>query len=221
MQVGIVGGTGPAGRALAARLAAGGAEVLLGSRSAERGEEVAAEVRGKWPDRSLALTGGANEAAAACEIVVLATPFEAASETALDLADALAGRVVVSMVNALVRVGGELQALVPARGSVAAMLQAVLPRSFVTAAFQHLPARHLAAIDRVLTADVLVCADTPEAAAATAALVEVMPGLRAVHAGSLAAAGPVEALTAVLVNVNVRYRSHVAVQLSGLREQGA
>ncbi|MCU1495288.1 MAG: oxidoreductase coenzyme F420-dependent [Acidimicrobiaceae bacterium] len=221
MQIGVVGGTGPAGRALASRLAAGGAEVLLGSRSAERGEEIAAELRHKWPDRKLELVGVANETAASAGVVVLATPFEAAAETVLDLAEALSGKVVISMVNALVRVGGELQALLPARGSVAAMLQAALPESAVTAAFQHLPARALAAIDRELRADVLVCADTPDGLAATVAVVEVMPGLRAVHAGSLASAGAVEALAAVLVNVNVSYRSHVAVQLTGLRERGA
>ncbi len=219
--VGMIGGTGPAGRALAARLAASGAEVLLGSRSAARGEEVAAEVRGRWPDRSLTLSGASNDEAARAGIVVLATPFDAAAETVAALADALAGRVVVSMVNALSRVGGELHALVPALGSVAATVQSVLPRSEVTAAFQHLPAKHLAARDRELRADVLVCASTARAADATGALVESVPGLRAVHAGSLASAGPVEALTAVLVNVNIRYRSHVAVRLEGLRAEGA
>lgn len=148
-------------------------------------------------------------------------PFEAAAETVTALSGALEGRVVVSMINALTRVGGELQALVPARGSVAAMLQSILPASTVTAAFQHLPARHLGAIDKELRADVLVCADNAAGAEATAALVESMPGLRAVQAGSLASAAPVEAMTAVLVNVNLRCRSHVAIQLSGLREPGA
>lgn len=221
MRVGVLGGTGPAGRALAARLAAGGAEVVLGSRSAQRGEEIAEQLRAKWPDRALRLTGASNEDASGCDIVVLATPFEAAVETVVELADALAGRVVVSMVNAILRADGELQALLPARGSVAATLQSVLPRSTVTAAFQHLPARHLGALDRELRADVLVCADTDVAAAATVDLVETMPGLRGVHAGSLASAGPVEAMTAVLVNVNIRYRSHVAITLSGLREKDA
>jgi len=221
MDVGIIGGTGPAGRALAARLAASGARVMLGSRDAARADAIAAEVRAAWPGHELALSGVGNDAAARREIVVLATPYEAAAETVLDLEDALSGRVVVSMVNAIARVGKELQAVIPARGSVAATLQAAIPRSSVTAAFQHLPARDLAAIDRALDADVLVCADSESAASATAVLVEAIPGLRAVHAGSLASAGPVEALTAVLVNVNIRYRSHVALKLTGLRETGA
>jgi NADPH-dependent F420 reductase len=221
MRVGIVGGTGPAGKALAVRLAASGADVLLGSRSAERGEDVASEVRAAWPAHSLALRGVANAEAAASDIVVLATPFEGCLEAVLELAEPLAGRVVVSMINAIARVGKELQALVPARGSVAATLQSVLPRSSVTAAFQHLPAKHLANLDRELRADVFVCADTAEGAEATAALVDSMSGLRAVHCGSLASAGAVEAMTAVLVNVNIRYKSHVAIELTGLRMPGA
>jgi NADPH-dependent F420 reductase len=182
---------------------------------------VAASVRDRWPDHKLNLTGASNEDAARAEIVVLATPWEGAVEIALSLADALEGRVVVSMINAISKAGRELQALVPARGSVAATLQSVLPRSSVTAAFQHLPAKHLGAIDHELVADVLICADTREGADATSQLVETMPGLRAVRCGSLASAGAVEAFTAVLINVNIAYKSHVAVQLGGLRSPGA
>jgi len=219
MTVGILGGTGPAGRALGTRLGANGVEVVLGSRSAERGEEIAAEVVGAWPDRGLPVTGGANDLAAACDIVVLATPWDAAVPTVAELVGPLEGKVVVSMVNALARIGSEFQALVPVRGSMAATVQAVLPSSSVTAAFQHLPARELGDLDVELEADVLICADDPAAAEATAALVGSMRGLRAVQAGSLASANAVEAFTAVLLNVNIRYRSHVSVRLEGLRDE--
>ena len=219
MLVGILGGTGPAGRALGTRLAANGGEVVLGSRSLERGEEIAADVRAQWPDQILLVRGGTNEDAAACDVVVLATPWDGAVATVLELAGALEGKLAVSMVNALTRVGREFQALVPVRGSIAATVQAALPNSTVTAAFQHLPARELGAIDGPLEADVLICADTPAGANATAALVEAMPGLRAVQAGSLASANAVEALTAVLLNVNIKYKSHVALRLEGLSPQ--
>jgi len=216
MRVGILGGTGPAGRALGTRLAANGVEVVLGSRSAERGEEIAAEVRGEWPDLALLLLGGSNLDAASCDIVVLATPWDGAVATALELASALEGKVLVSMVNALTRIGREFQALVPVRGSIAATVQAVLPATEVTAAFQHLPARELGAIDQELVSDVLICADTTAAAQRTVELVETMPGLRGVQAGSLASANAIEALTAVLLNVNIKYKSHVALRLEGL-----
>src|SRR5665213_731929 len=171
MRVGILGGTGPAGRALGTRLAANGVDVVLGSRSLERGEEIAAEVRAEWPNQTLTIRGGANEDAAACDVVVLATPWDGAVATVIELAAALEGKVVVSMVNALTRVGREFQALVPVRGSIAATVQAALPETIVTAAFQHLPARELGAIDSDLVADVLICADTADGANKTAELV--------------------------------------------------
>jgi NADPH-dependent F420 reductase len=118
--------------------------------------------------------------------------------------------------NALVRQGRELHALTPPRGSIAASVQAALPEARVAAAFQHLPAASLAALDRRVEADVLVCADDPAAAADAAALVERIDGLRAVHAGRLASAAAIEAFTAVLVTVNIRYKAHTTLRLGGL-----
>jgi NADPH-dependent F420 reductase len=217
MNVGIIGGTGSAGRALGARLAAAGHKVLIGSRSAERAGDVASEVAAAWSDLTLDLVGVENLEAAGADIVVLATPWEGAVATTLEVREALAGRTLVSMVNALTRMGREFQALVPVRGSIAATIQAALPDVHVTAAFQHLPARELGDLSRELVADVLICADDPTAAAATEALVGSMSGLRPVVCGSLASANAVEALTAVLLNVNIRYKSHVALHLEGLQ----
>ncbi|HWD24907.1 MAG TPA: NADPH-dependent F420 reductase [Acidimicrobiales bacterium] len=217
MRVGIVGGTGAAGGALASRLAAGGCEVMIGSRALDRAADSALALRSAWPEMSLAIEGSTNEDACECDVVVLATPWEGAVATALDLADRLEGRTLVSMVNALGRMGAEFQALVPARGSIAATVQAVIPKVRVTAAFQHLPARELGDLSTTLECDVLVCADDPVGAEETIALVNTMHGLRAVHCGSLASANAVEALTAVLLNVNIRHKSHVSLRLAGLK----
>ena len=214
--VGILGGSGPAGRGLGLRLAAAGWEVVLGSRSAERGEEAVREALESAGGRSLGLRGGTNEAAAAQPIVVVATPFDGAAATVRALREPLEGKVVVSMVNAITRVAGEFQALLPVRGSMAATLQGVLPGSRVSAAFHHLPASSLSALDEELDSDVLVCADDPSAAEATVAMADAIPGLRGIRAGTLASATAVEGLTAVLLNVNVRYKAHVALRLAGL-----
>jgi len=216
VKVGIIGGTGPAGRALAVRLAASGATVVLGSRDAHRAAEVAAELRSRWPGHDLAIEGATNEDAADGEITVLATVTDAAVPTALALAGRLAGRVMVSMANGMSRVGKEFQPTLPARGSIAATLQAALPEVKVTAAFHHLPAGRFAEIDRAIISDVLVCADDEGAGEATIGLVESIPGLRGVRAGSLASATAIEALTAVLVNVNMRYRAHTTLRIVGL-----
>jgi NADPH-dependent F420 reductase len=216
VRVGILGGTGPLGRGLAVRLAASGAEVVVGSRLAERAEAVVADVVAAWPGRNLSIAGAGNEAAAAAETVVLATPWDAAVPTARSLAGALEGKVVVSVANALVRQGREMHALVLPRGSVAAAVQAVLPGSEVTAAGHHLPADRLADLDDDLRADVLVCGDSEAARDATAALYGTVTGLRPLIAGSLASASAVEAFTAVLITMNMRYKAHSTLQIAGI-----
>ncbi len=216
MDVGIVGGTGPAGRALGARLASVGFEVVIGSRSAERAQEIVDEIHKKWPDRDLALVPAANAVAASAPLVVLATPWDAAADTAASLRAELVGKVVVSMGNALAKVDGELRAVVPPGGSVAAGVQAALPESLVSAAFHHLPARALGDLDRPATGDVLICSDHPEATRATAELVRRLADLRPFDAGSLAAAGPVEAFTAVLLGLNARYKGRATIHLTGI-----
>ena len=218
MRIGILGGTGPAGRGLAVRLAAAGDEIVLGSRDAERATGVAVGLVEAWPDHVLAITGASNEECAAAEVVVMATPWDGAVATVKPLADALAGKVVVSMANALVKEGREFLALVPPRGSVAATLQAVLPRSMVSASFHHLPASEMEKLTAPMAADVLVCSDHPEASEATVALVDHIEGLRGIDAGSLSQAAAIEAFTAVLITVNIRHRVHAAVQLAGFTE---
>jgi NADPH-dependent F420 reductase len=216
VRVGVLGGTGPAGRALAARLADSGCTVVIGSRSADRAAEIRDGVLARWPGRDLPLEAADNSGAAGADLVVVATPWEAAAETAASLATELEGKVVVSMANALTRGEGGFSALVPGRGSVAAGVQAAVPGSLVSAAFHHLPAKTLGDLDTRLDADVLVCADAPEATAATSELIERIPGLRALDAGGLHSAMPVESLTAVLLQLNVRYKAKAGVRFTGI-----
>lgn len=201
---------------LAVRLAAAGAEVTVGSRTATRAKEHVDEALDRWSGRDLRIEGDDNAEAARGEIVVLATPWDAAVATARNLVEPLRGKVVVSMANALLRVGDEFQPLVPARGSVAESLQAGLPDSYVGAAFHHLPARLLANLDQEMDCDVLVCGDRPEALEQTERLVAQVPGLRPVVAGTLSMAGAIEAFTGVLLNVNVRHKARSAIKLTGL-----
>jgi NADPH-dependent F420 reductase len=196
-------------------LAAAGEDVIIGSRDPARAEEIATGLLATWSDHTLSIGGASNEETAACDLVVVATPWDSAVPTVKPLARALAGKVVVSMANALVKEGREFLALLPPRGSVAASIQAALPDSLVSASFHHLPASEMEKLTTPITADVLVCADHPEASSATAALVETIDGLRAVEAGSLSQAAPIEAFTAVLISVNIRHKVHAALQLTG------
>ncbi len=214
--MGIIGGTGPAGRGLAVRLAAAGVQVTLGSRDAERAGAVAEEVQAQWPTVVLDIRGADNAGAAEAEIVVLATPWDSAIATLKPLREALAGKVVISMANALIREGREMLALIPPRGSVAAAVQATLPESQVAAAFHHLPASEMENLDSGLQADVLVCSDHPQATAATESLIDEMDGLRPLNAGSLSQAAAIEAFTAVCITLNMRHKAHSTLRLAGI-----
>jgi len=216
MRIGIIGGTGPAGRGLAIRSAVGGHSVRLGSREAARAEEVAADLRGRLADRELDLVGTTNEDAAGSDLVVIATPWEGAVATVRSLAPALEGRVVVSMVNALTKEGREMLPLYPPRGSMAGQIAAALPGSDVAASFHHLPAADMEKLDSGLIADVLVCGDSDRARGATIELIDSIEGLRGIDAGSLAQASPIEAFTAVCITMNIRHKAHSTLRIAGL-----
>lgn len=219
VHIGVLGATGPAGSALGVRLCDLGHEVTLGSRDPARAEAVRAELVAQWPDHDLSgLRGADNSGAAACEVVVVATPWDGAAPTVRALADDLDGKVVICMANALTRVGKEFQPLIPPRGSVAADVAAAIPGARVVAAFHHVPARELGDLDGTVDCDVLVCSDDPDAADLVIELARSIPGMRAVNAGRLTAAGSIEALTAVLIGMNVRYKAHLSIRLSGLPE---
>jgi NADPH-dependent F420 reductase len=216
VTVGIVGGTGPAGRSLGARLASAGVDVVLGSRSAERAAEVRDEVVARWPGRGLVVGAGDNTDAAAADLVVVATPWASAAATAGELAVLLEGKVVISMANAIAKVGDELQPVIPPRGSVAAGVQAALPDSRVVAALHHVPARELGDLDQPVTGDVLVCSDHPDATSVVLDVLGRIEGMRVLDAGGLSSAAAIEAFTAVLLSLNRRYRTRVGVRFTGL-----
>jgi NADPH-dependent F420 reductase len=217
MRIGILGGTGPAGTALGARLASVGYDVTLGSRSLTRATETCDSLIAEWPQLRTTLHGTENADAASAEVVVVATPWESAAPTAAEYAEQLAGKVVVSMANALVRVGKEFEPLIPPRGSVAAHVQVALPKSRVVAAFHHLPAKELGHLGSPIDSDVLICSDHPDATATVSEIVARIPGCRALDAGELSNAMAIEAFTAVLLQLNVRYKTRVAPKFTGIR----
>ena len=217
VRIGILGGTGPAGKALAARLASVGYEVVIGSRSKYRAMETVDQLLEKeWPDRHLPITAGDNRRAADTDAVVIATPWDGATQTAASVRDQLRGKVVMSMANALTRIGREFQPLVPPRGSVAASVQAAVPECMVSAAFHHVPAKELGDLNEPIESDVLICSDHRAAVDLTSEIVGKIPNMRPLNAGELAMATPIESFTAVLLQLNVHYKTRVAVKLTGI-----
>jgi NADPH-dependent F420 reductase len=213
--VGVLGGTGPAGRGVAIRLASAGYDVILGSRDAQRAEETASTLLARGEG---VIRGATNDVAADCEMVIVATPFESAVATVKELKSKLAGKIVISMVNALVREGKELIPLYPPRGSMAAQLAFALPDSTIVGAFHHLPASEMENLDSGLDADVVIFSDDAAARDRVATMVSEMPGLRAIVAGSMSLASAIEAFTAVCISINIRHKAHSYVKLAGLRD---
>ena len=213
--VAILGGTGPQGRGLARRFAAAGLAVVVGSRSAERAAETATVLADATGGE---VTGGSNaDAAAAGDIVVVAVPWDGHAELLIELAGALAGKVVVDCVNPL---GFDKQGAFPLaveEGSAAQQARALLPGSTVVAAFHHVSAVLLEDADVVeVDTDVLVLGDDREATDLVQALASVVPGMRGVYGGRLRNAHQVEALTANLISVNRRYKAHAGLRVTDL-----
>lgn len=211
--VGVLGGTGPAGRGVAIRLASAGYDIILGSRDETRAGVTASTLLARGDG---VIRGGTNEMAADCEVVVVATPWDSAVATVRALREPLKGKVVISMVNALVREGKELVPLYPPRGSMAAQLAFTLPESIVVGAFHHLPAHEMEDLDSGLDADVVIFSDSAAGRATVVEMVNDMPGLRGVEAGSMSLASATEAFTAVCITINIRHKVHSYVKLAGL-----
>jgi NADPH-dependent F420 reductase len=200
------------------QLAAIGIDVLVGSRSAERAAETVTALTEQWPERRLPLHPAGNDTAATADLVIAATPWDGLLTTVSALESQLAGKIVISMANALTRWGKDMVPLLPPTGSVTVAVARSLPRSRVVGAFHHLPSGPWADLDHPLEADVLVCSDERAATAEVVALINRLPGLRGIDCGSLSSALAVEALTPALLEVNRRYKTHVALRITGLPE---
>src|SRR5947209_14681794 len=183
MRIGILGATGPAGRGLAARLASVGHEVLFGSRAVDKARTAVDELEKEWGDRVAGrLIACDNAWACDAPVVILAVHAESAIPTVQEHADRLAGKIVVSMANNLVKHGNEFNAVLPPHGSVAAEIQALLWRSRVCPAVHLGPAAEFAALDREMETDVVVLGDEAEANVSLMDATRSIPNPRALSA---------------------------------------
>jgi NADPH-dependent F420 reductase len=216
MKIGVLGATGPAGGALAARLASVGYDVIAGSRDPARAEAAVAEKRQRWGDRVKTLQAGGNADAATAELVVVGTQWDAAVSTATAHADALAGKVVVDIANGVTKQGREFHPVLPDEGSLAMAMQAAVPQARVVAALQHIPAAALGDLDTAIDGDVIVCADDDVARRTVLDLITRIPDLRGFDGGSLANAVGIEAFAALLLTVNLRHHGKASLRLVGV-----
>lgn len=204
MKIAVVGGTGDFGLALARRLVEAGDDVVVGSRDADRAAAAAGGIGAR---------GAANEdAVAGADLVVLAVKADAALPTAAALADAIGSTPVLSVASELrfTKAG-----VFPTEesDSIAERTQALL-HAPVVAGLHSLAASTLA--DGKAEGDALVCGDDADAKELALALAANVVTGRALDAGPLASARALEGMTAVIVNLNRRYKGHAGVRIVGL-----
>jgi NADPH-dependent F420 reductase len=192
---------------------------VIGSRSAERAEEAAARIRERVPGAEVEGLENA-EAARRAQIVFLTVPFRAQSENLHNLREALEpGQILVDCTAPLAAaVGGKAtRSLGVWQGSAAEQAQEMVPEGVTVVSGLHtISAPILADLEAELDEDVLICGDRKADKARVAQLIERIPGLRAVNAGALETARIVEQLTPMLIAVNVRYKTHAGVRITGL-----
>jgi 8-hydroxy-5-deazaflavin:NADPH oxidoreductase len=204
MKIAVVGGTGDFGANLAARLVEAGQDVVVGSRDAERARAAAAEIGARGATNAEAVDG--------VDLVVLAVKAEAALGTAADLADAIDAAPVLSVASEL-------------RFTKAGVFPGADERSLAERTQELLDAPVVAGLHSLAAAtlaggradgDALVCGDDADAKQRALELAALVVTGRALDAGPLASARALEGLTAVIVNLNKRYRAHAGVRVTGL-----
>ena len=205
MKVGIVGGTGAFGRALAARLRDLGFDVAVGSREHQRGWERGIE---------LGVRGGSNaEIVGDADLVVLAVKSNAAIDTARELDDAIGSTPVLCVASDLRFTDN---GVLPGRDerSLAEELAETISAP-VASGLQSVSAVELAAND-LPDQDALICGDDERAKELALEVAGKLVGGRALDVGPLANSRALEAMTAVILNVNKQYKAHAGVRLTGL-----
>jgi 8-hydroxy-5-deazaflavin:NADPH oxidoreductase len=219
-RIGIIGGTGDQGKGLALQWARAGYEIIIGSRDPAKAQAAAAEIASiTGPTRNVS---GASNAAAAQDsgIVVLTVPVAAQIATLKDIREHLkAGTLLVDVTVPLEpAIGGR-----PGRmlgiwaGSAAEQCAELAPPGVeVISAFHNVSASLLADLGHSVECDVLVCGDSKASKERLKELVDVIDGCRFVDAGPLSNSRTVEAMTALLIGINIRYKTHAGVRITGV-----
>jgi NADPH-dependent F420 reductase len=211
LVIGVIGGTGAQGTGLAYRFARSGFKVIIGSRDGAKAVTIA-------KDLGHEISGTDNKTCAdSADIVIVAVPWDGHKEMVASIKGELAGKIVIDCVNPLgFDQGGAFILDVP-EGSALAQTQSILSESYAVGAFHHVSAVLLA--DRGLDSidiDIMVVGNEKLATDLVQLLIDEIKGMRGIYAGKTRNAAQVEALTANLISMNRRYKTHAGIRITGV-----
>ena len=204
MTLAIIGGTGPQGQGLALRFALAGISVAIGSRDQNRASEIAENLCNKLPNGSSHITGYDNQMAIqkADEMVILAVPWSGHNSTLREIKNALKNKILVDIVVPL-KEGDPKKVEMPPEGSATEAAQALVgEQTQVIGALHNVSAHTLNDLDTKINCDVLVCGNELSSRKKVMELIERLD-VRAYNAGDAEAARCIEALTAILIRINI------------------
>src|ERR1700685_3469333 len=217
--IAILGGTGPAGTGLALRWARAGETIIIGSRDAQRAQQVAAKIKEKAGNQAI-VSGMENSAAcAATNILVLTVPFEGQATLLKQLKPAIrADSILIDATVALAAgVGGRASRTLGVwQGSAAQQAAELVPKGVSVVAALHNLSADLLNGDEALDCDVIVCSDDANALQLTRTLAGKLPGVRAIDGGRLENARILEQIPALLIGLNTRHKGHGGIRITGL-----
>jgi NADPH-dependent F420 reductase len=220
--VSIIGASGALGFGLAVRLARAGGEVVLGSRDHQRARETEARARAAVPGGAFSAAVNA-EAASASELVILTVPFRNQAEILHNLRASFSfGQLLLdATVPLAAAIGGKAtRTLGVWQGSAAEQAREMVPDGVsVVSGLHTISAASLRDLDCVLDEDVLLAGDRRADKARFAAVLDAIDGLRCVDCGRLEMARVTEQLTALMISINVRYRTHAGAKVTGLPDE--
>jgi NADPH-dependent F420 reductase len=196
---------------------------VIGSRDAGRAQEAAERALAAVPDGSF--EGLENtEAAQQSEIVVLSVPFRNQSENLTNLKQAWReGQLLIdATVPLAAAVSGKATRMLGVwQGSAAQQAQEMVPDGVrVVSALHTVSARILGDLNHQLDEDILVCGNRKADKQVAIELIERIDGLRCVDCGPLENSRTTEALTALLIGINARYKTHAGIKITGVDTDG-
>jgi NADPH-dependent F420 reductase len=221
--VAVIGGTGDQGYGLALRWAKVGKHVIIGSRQREKAEEAATRVRTAVGSNALVEGAENSDAATRAPLVVLTVPFEAQVPILKSIKESLRpGQTLVDVTVPLeTAVGGAATKVLGVwAGSAAEQAAANVPAGVeVAAAFHNISAAALQDLAHPIECDVMVCGQSVEVRQRIRPWVQAIPGCRWVDGGKLENARTVEAITALLIGINIRHKvAHAGIRITGLEK---